>query len=87
MINITKKRKWNLSKSDSENEIITEFPRFWRTFNIYKKEMETMKMKYKRNITFLEARKIVESYMKVTTYDNETQKATPISNNDDQPDK
>ena len=32
-----------------------------------KSNMEIIEVKYRRNITFLEARKIVESYMKVNT--------------------
>ena len=49
--------------------------------------MEIMKVKYKRNITFLKARKIVESYMKVNISANVAQKVSPISNNNNQPDK
>ena len=53
-----------------------------------------MDVKYKKNTTFLEARKIVESYMKVNTYANVAQKVCPISssnttstNNNNQLDK
>ena len=41
-----------------------------------------MEVKYRRNITFLEAIKIVESYMKDITYANVMQKVCLISNND-----
>ena len=37
---------------------------------IYKRKKEIIVVKYRRNITFLEARKILESYMKVKTYTN-----------------
>ena len=39
-----------------------------------------MEVKYRRNITFLEARKIVESYLKVNTYANIAQKAICYNN-------
>ena len=44
-------------------------------------------VKYKRNVTFLEARKIEESNVKVNTYANAAQRASSISNNNSQPDK
>ena len=37
-----------------------------------------MQLKYRKNLTFLEARKIVESYMKDNTSSNVAQKAIPI---------
>ena len=41
-----------------------------------------MKVNYKKNIMlFLELKKIVESYMKVRTYTNLTQKVRPMNNN------
>ena len=46
--------------------------------------MEIMEVKYRRNITFSEARKILESYLKVNTYANVAQ---AIGNNNNQPDK
>ena len=55
-------------------------PTFSRTCNIYKREKEIMEVKYRRSIIFLEARKIVESYMKVNTNAKVVQKASSISN-------
>ena len=61
-------------------------PTFSRICNILKnkqtkkKQGEIMKWKFKRNITFLDAGKIVKSNMKVNTYANVVQKASPISN-------
>ena len=46
-----------------------------------------MNLKYRINITFLETRKIVESYMKDSTYANLAQKVCLISNNSNQPSK
>ena len=37
-----------------------------------------MEVKYKRNITFMEVRKIVECYMKENIYTNVAQTASPI---------
>ena len=58
-----------------------------RTCNIYEREKEIMKVKYRRNITLLEARKIMEFFMKINVYGNVAQKACPISNNIDQLEK
>ena len=38
-----------------------------------------MEVKYKRNRTFLDARKMVESYMKDNTYANVAQKVSSIN--------
>ena len=43
-----------------------------------------MEVKYKRNMIFLQARKIVVSDMKVNTYVKLAQRASPNSNNDNQ---
>ena len=42
-------------------------PTFSRSCDIYKRERDLMEIKYKRNTSF-EARKIVESYMKVNIF-------------------
>ena len=47
---------------------------------------EILVVKYKI-ASFVEARKIVESYVKDNTYANIAQRAKPISNNYNQPDK
>ena len=44
-----------------------------RTCNIYKREID---------VTFLEARTVMESYMKVNTYAKGTHKTSPVSGND-----
>ena len=41
-----------------------------------------MEVKYRRNIVFLEARKMVKSNIKDKTNASVAQKASPISNND-----
>ena len=46
-----------------------------------------MAVKYRRNIAFKEARKIVLSYMKDNTYANGAQRLSLISNKNHQPDK
>ena len=51
-----------------------EQPAFSRSCAIYKKEKEIMFIKHTKNITFSEARKIVESYMGTKTYANVAQK-------------
>ena len=43
-------------------------PGFSRSCNIYKREREIMEIKYEKNILFLEARKIVNQYMKENSY-------------------
>ena len=40
----------------------------FQAFLIYTKEREIMRVKFRRNIRFLKARKIIESYMKYNTY-------------------
>ena len=57
---------------------------FFRTCNIYKRQREIMVLKYQRNITYLEVKKIGESYMKDNTYANVVWRASPISNNNNQ---
>ena len=54
---------------------------------IYTKEMEIIEVKYRRNITFREKRKLVESSMKDNTYANVAQRVSPISNDSSQPNK
>lgn len=48
-------------------------------------EKEIVEVKHKPNVSFLEPREIVESYMKGTSYENITQKMT--TNNTSHPDK
>ena len=43
-----------------------------------------MEVKYRRNITFLKAGKIVETYMEDNNYANVAKKVSSISNNDNQ---
>ena len=47
------------------------------TANIYKKK-EILEVKHKRNVTFLEAKKIVGSYMGENTYASITWRVDPI---------
>ena len=51
-----------------------EHPAFSRSCAIYKKEKEIMFIKHTKNIPFLEAKKIIESYMGTITYANVAQK-------------
>ena len=52
-----------------------EHPAFSRICGIYKTGKEIMFIKHtKKNVPFLEARKIVESYMRTKTYANVAQK-------------
>ena len=46
-----------------------------------------MEVKYSKNITFSEARKIVESYSKDNKYVNVAQRASPVSNHKHRLDK
>ena len=50
-----------------------------RTCNIYKGMREIMEVKYRKNITFLEARKLVEFSMKDNTFANVSQKTNSIN--------
>ena len=51
-------------------------PAFSRTCNIHNREKEITEVKYRRNIAFWEARKIVQCYMKDNTYANVKQNAS-----------
>ena len=51
---------------------------------IQRREREIMEVKYRRNITFLKAGKIVETYMEDNNYANVAKKVSSISNNDNQ---
>ena len=53
-----------------------------RSSDIYKKEKEILEVKHKRNMTFLEARKIVGSYMGKNIYNSAAQKVNPIRQSD-----
>ena len=68
-----------------------ESPHMFQEFEIYtkkkKKREEIVEVKSRRNITFLEARNLVESYMKFYTYANVVQRASPNSNNNNQRDE
>ena len=70
--------RWGQRGSDHEKEDysneIKKCLTFSRTCNIYKRKKEMIKVKYRKYITFLEARKIVESYMKDKTYSYIAQK-------------
>ena len=50
-----------------------------RTCNVHKNEKEILEIMHKRNITFLEARKIVGSYMGENTCASIAQKVDPIN--------
>lgn len=52
-------------------------PAYSKTCKIYQKEKEITEVKHKRNISYPEARKIVESYLKSNTYAEATQKTSP----------
>ena len=82
---------WNVLQKRIKTTMGEEFPNetkgsncqenhctFSRTCNIYKREKEIMKVKY-RKIICLEARKIMETYIKDSTYANIAQKASPIT--------
>ena len=43
-------------------------PAYPRSCNVYKKEKEILDMKHKRNVSFLEARKIEGTYMEANSY-------------------
>ena len=49
-----------------------------KNFQNKHKEWQIRKEKYKRNLTFLEGRKIIVSYMKADTYANVAQRASTI---------
>ena len=61
-------------------------PNFSRSCNMYRRETKIIEKKYRRNITFLEARKIVESNTKDNPNTNVTQKVNPICNTKNQSD-
>ena len=48
---------------------------YTRSFHVYKKEKEILEVKRKRNVTFLEARKIVGTYMGENSYASVARKA------------
>ena len=79
----------NCSNETKCSNLLENYPAFLRSCGIYKRENEIMEVKYRRNITFLEARKIVERYMKVNTSANVAQKAslTATNNKNNQLDK
>ena len=54
---------------------------FSRSCDIYKREREIIEIKYKRNITSFETRKIMEFYMKENTRITIIWRVKPISNN------
>lgn len=49
---------------------------FSRSCGVYRREKEIMEVKYK-NISFIDARKVVDNYMKVTSYTAITQREKP----------
>ena len=49
-----------------------------RSCDVYKKEKEILKVKHKRNVSFLEARKIVRTYMGENSYASVAQRADTI---------
>lgn len=51
-----------------------DHPTFSRSCGVNRREKEIMKVKYKRNISFTDARKVVDRYIKVTSYTAITQK-------------
>ena len=54
------------------------YPTSSKSCDIYKRESEILKVKHKRNVTFLEARIIVGSYMGENTYASMTQRGDLI---------
>ena len=64
-----------------------ECKRIKRSCAIYKKEKEIMFIKHTKNIPFLEARKIVESYMGTKTHANVAQKVNQPSQDSTSMDK
>ena len=56
-----------------------DHPVYSRSCDIYKKEKEILGVKHKRNITFLEERKIVGSYLGENTYTSIAQSVNPIN--------
>ena len=56
-----------------------DHPAYSRSCDVYKKEKKISEVKYKRNITFLEARKIVGSHIGENPYASVTPKADTIS--------
>ena len=50
-----------------------------RSSDIYKKEKEELEVKHKKNMSFLEAREIVRSYMGENTYASVTHRKGPIN--------
>ena len=45
-----------------------DHPAYARSCDVYKKEKEILEVKHKRNVSFLEARKIVGTYMRENSY-------------------
>ena len=50
-------------------------PAYARPCTVYQKEKEIIEVKYKRNVSFLEARRIVGSYMEESSYASVAQRA------------
>ena len=59
-----------------------DHPAYAIYFEIFRKEKETIEVKHKRNVSFLETKKIVGSYMSKTSYAPVTRSAV-TSNHDD----
>ena len=64
-----------------------DHPVFSKICKTYKKEKEIIEVKYKKNTTFPEARKIVETYMKENTYAETTKKTTKPCQHNETPDQ
>ena len=57
---------------------------FSRSCDIHKRKREILEVMYKQNVTFLEARRIVGSYMRENSYASVVQRVNPIRNSNQQ---
>ena len=78
---------WPKGPRSHEERLSQRNPNFpKKSYDIYKRERKRgiTEIKYKRNITFFEAKKIVESYMRVNSYVSVALMANPINNKNQQ---